>query len=217
LGQAGAREPVDAARRQAVEALGRSVDAQREMIEDLIDTAAVLAGSFELEMEECDLGELMRAARTRSLPAALAKRVALSIADAPGIGMIKADAVRMGQVFDHLLENAIKFTPAGGSIHMEAIDQGDSVRIEVVDSGEGIDSESLPYLFERFWMADPSTTRQVGGLGVGLSLVQAIIDAHGGRGRGGSQGRHRGARLVIVLPREARLQPAVAQAPAKSQ
>jgi len=203
LGQAGAREPVDAARRQAVEALGRSVDAQREMVEDLIDTAAVLAGSFELETTEFDLGEVMEAARSRAMPAAIDKRVSLAIAGESGIGTIEADAVRIGQVFDHLLENAIKFTPAGGSIRMEAMPDGDSIRIEVVDSGEGIDAESLPYLFERFWMADPSTTRKVGGLGVGLSLVQAIIEAHGGRVRAESQGRHRGARLVIVLPRRA--------------
>lgn len=203
LGQASSREPVDAARRQAVEALGRSVDAQREMIEDLIDTAAVLAGSFDLEVIECDLGELMEAARLRAVPMALAKQVSLGLSCDPAIGSIRADGERLGQVFDHLLENAIKFTPAGGSIHMEASGDGERVRIEVVDSGEGIDAESLPYLFERFWMADPSTTRKVGGLGIGLSLVQAIIEAHGGSVRAESRGRHQGARLVISLPRHA--------------
>lgn len=207
LGQASAREPADAARRQAVEALGRSVDAQREMIEDLIDTAAVLAGTFELDIGECDIGKLMEGARSRALPNALAKQVTLEMRCDPDIGPIHADAERLGQVFDHLLENAIKFTPAGGSIHMEATSEGDRIRIEVVDSGEGIDAESLPYLFERFWMADPSTTRKVGGLGIGLSLVQAIIEAHGGRVRAESKGRHQGARLVISLPRQTVAQP----------
>src|SRR5690606_25594039 len=180
------------------------VDAQRGMIEDLIDTAAVIAGTFELELTECDLGALMRAARGRAGPAALAKRATLTVTGDARIGTIEADAVRIAQVFDHLLENAIKFTPAGGSIHLAAVADGDSVRLEVVDSGEGIDADSLPHLFERFWMADPSTTRRVGGLGVGLSLVQAIIESHGGSVRAESQGRDRGARLVIVLPRRAR-------------
>jgi len=203
LGHSEAREPVDAARRQAVEALGRSVDTQRAMIEDLIDTASVLAGTFELDIAEIDLGELMRAARLRAGPEALAKRVALSVTGDAEIGGIEADPVRVAQVLDHLLENAIKFTPEGGAIHMDAISDGDSVRIEVVDSGEGIDAESLPHLFERFWMADPSTTRRVGGLGVGLSLVRAIIEVHGGEVRAESRGRGLGARLVIVLPRRA--------------
>jgi signal transduction histidine kinase len=203
LGQASARDPSDSARRQAVEALGRSVDAQREMIEDLIDTASVLAGTFELEVAECDLGAVMEAARRRATPAALGKQVSLDMSCDARIGTMRADGERLGQVFDHLLENAIKFTPTGGSIRMEARAEGDAVRIEVVDSGEGIDAESLPYLFERFWMADPSTTRKVGGLGIGLSLVQAIIEAHGGKVRAESQGRHQGARLVITLPRQA--------------
>ncbi len=203
LGQAEARDPADAARRQAVEALGRSVDAQRAMIEDLIDTASVIAGTFELELAESDLGELMRAARARAGPAALAKRVALTVEGDAGIGVIEGDPVRLAQVLDHLLENAIKFTPEGGAIHMEALSDGDTVRVEVVDSGEGIDAESLPHLFERFWMADPSITRRVGGLGVGLSLVRAIIEVHGGQVRAESQGRGLGARLVIVLPRRA--------------
>jgi signal transduction histidine kinase/CHASE1-domain containing sensor protein len=206
LGQVEAREPVDAARRQAVEALGRSVDAQRELIEDLIDTAAVIAGTFELEIADCDLGELMRAAHARAGSAALAKRVALTVEGDSRIGMIEADPVRMAQVLDHLLENAIKFTPEGGSIHMAALADGDTVRVEVVDSGEGIDAESLPHLFERFWTADPSTTRRVGGLGVGLSLVRAIIEAHGGRVQAQSRGRGQGARLVIALPRRAKPQ-----------
>lgn len=216
LGQASAREPVDAARRQAVEALGRSVDAQREMIEDLIDTAAVLAGTFELDVGECDLGELMQSARSRAMPMALGKQVSLSMSCDPSIGPISADGERLGQVFDHLLENAIKFTPAGGSIHMEATARGDRIRIDVVDSGEGIEAESLPYLFERFWMADPSTTRKVGGLGIGLSLVQAIIEAHGGRVRAESRGRHQGARLVINLPRHAAASPSGANLAAAS-
>ena len=203
LGQP-ARDPSDAARRQAVEALGRSVDAQRAMVEDLIDTASLIAGTFELETSEVDLGELMRDARTRAGPSAMAKRVALTVRGDAAIGNIEADPVRLGQVLDHLLENAIKFTPDGGSIHMHAIAQEDKVRVEVVDSGEGIDADSLPHLFERFWMADPSITRRVGGLGVGLSLVRAIIEAHGGEVRAESDGRGRGARLVITLRRRLR-------------
>lgn len=201
LGQAEARDSADSARRQAVEALGRSVDAQRAMVEDLIDTAAVISGTFELEIAECDLGELMRAAHARVGPVALAKRVGLTVAGDARVGSIEADPVRMGQVFDHLLENAVKFTPPGGVIHMEAFADGDTIRLTVADSGEGFDAESLSHMFERFWTADPTTTRRIGGLGVGLSLVRAIIEAHGGRVRAESPGLGQGARLVISLPR----------------
>jgi CheY-like chemotaxis protein len=105
----------------------------------------------------------------------------------------------------NLLANAVKFTPAGGTITVRTRQDGDVVAISVEDSGQGIDPEFLPHVFERFRQADPSPARQAGGLGLGLAIVRYLVEAHGGTIAADSAGRGRGSCFIVQLPRQAPL------------
>ena len=91
------------------------------------------------------------------------------------------DPRRVQRVLYNLVQNAIRHTPADGTIHISARDSGDEVTVEVRDTGEGIPEEELPRLFERFYRPDQSRSRGLGGSGLGLSIAQGIVQAHGGR------------------------------------
>jgi CheY-like chemotaxis protein len=114
-----------------------------------------------------------------------------------------ADAGRLQQVVWNLLSNAVKFTPAGGSVAVTASASEAEIRITVTDTGIGIDGEVLPRIFDRFHQGDSSTTRQHGGLGLGLALVKKIVELHGGTVEAASPGRDQGATFVVRLPRRA--------------
>src|SRR6185369_15644202 len=108
---------------------------------------------------------------------------------------------RLQQVMWNLLVNAIKFTPAGGHVWVttDSPEPG-TVRVRVRDDGVGIESDFLPHVFERFRQADGSATRQYGGLGIGLSLVHSLIEAHGGTVEVDSPGIGHGAMFTVLLP-----------------
>ncbi|MEI7998397.1 MAG: ATP-binding protein [Candidatus Omnitrophota bacterium] len=104
------------------------------------------------------------------------------IVDIPlNLPMVRVDAQRMEQVFLNLLDNAVKFTPAGGVIHIKVYVEGRFLRVEVQDNGPGISSEYLSRVFERFWRADKARSQDTGGTGLGLSIVKHIVDAHKGK------------------------------------
>ena len=113
---------------------------------------------------------------------------------------IRADPVRLQQVFTNLLNNAIKFSPAGGEILVSAERTADTLRIAVADRGEGISKDVLARLFERFWQADGSITRKNGGLGLGLATVRHLLELHGASIEVDSAGRNHGATFTVVLP-----------------
>src|SRR5262249_17019482 len=108
---------------------------------------------------------------------------------------------RLQQVFWNLLSNAIKFTPAGGSVSVDVTPDANSVAVAVVDSGVGIPREFVPFVFDRFRQGDQTTTRSYGGLGLGLSIVKHLTELHGGTVTASSEGRGRGARFEVRLPR----------------
>jgi CheY-like chemotaxis protein len=133
-------------------------------------------------------------------PQADAKHVALETAIDGDVGLIAADAERLQQIVWNLLANAIKFTPAGGHVHVSAERDGGRVFIRVIDDGQGIDREFLPHLFEPFRQADSSVTRRHGGLGLGLSICRQLVQAHGGTITAHSDGDGHGASFTIDLP-----------------
>jgi CheY-like chemotaxis protein len=116
---------------------------------------------------------------------------------------VRGDAGRLQQVVWNLLTNAIKFTPAGGRVHVELRDTGTSYQLTVTDTGSGIAPEFLPHVFDRFRQADASFTRGHGGLGLGLSIVRSLVELHGGAVRVASDGPDRGATFTVELPRAA--------------
>ena len=186
---------------RGAEVIERNARAQSTIIEDLLDMSAIISGKVRLQMQMLDVAGALRTAVDTSRPTAEAKQVGLSLdIDALGGAGIVGDPNRLQQVLWNLLTNAIKFTPSGGSVSVDAARQGGEVRIRVSDTGEGIAAEFLPYLFDRFRQADASTTRKHGGLGLGLSIVKHLVELHGGAIRAESGGAGKGAMFTVTLP-----------------
>ena len=113
---------------------------------------------------------------------------------------LPVDLDRLGQVFANLLDNALRHTPAGGTVRLSAAPTPSGVRFVVADSGEGIDQAHLPHLFERFYRVDAARDRAHGGSGIGLSITRALVHAHGGTVTAHSAGAGHGAEFLIELP-----------------
>jgi signal transduction histidine kinase len=156
----------------------RDLTAQMDRLrQDLLDVAAIEAGRLSVEPAPLDLGEVVDEAVAALAELAADKGVSLSAAVAPGVPRVLADRERVMQVLGNLGGNAVKFTPAGGSVVM-SVERGDGeVRVSCTDSGPGISSDDLPHVFDRFWQA--RSTRRAGA-GLGLAIAKGIVEAHGG-------------------------------------
>jgi signal transduction histidine kinase len=172
--------------------------AEARLVEDLIDVSRIVAGKLRMELGPIELGPLVQACVEEMRPAAAAKGVEVeaSIAADTALG---GDARRLQQVARNLLSNALKFTPRGGRISVEITREDESLALKVSDTGKGIPAGELPHLFEHFHAGDRSTTRTEGGLGLGLSIVRYIVEAHEGTVRAESAGPGHGATLVAEL------------------
>jgi CheY-like chemotaxis protein/anti-sigma regulatory factor (Ser/Thr protein kinase) len=132
--------------------------------------------------------------------AAEAKGVRLEMDLDPDLGQTVADTDRLRQIVWNLVSNAVRFTPRGGRVSMRAARKHEGIQIQVEDTGMGIPPEHLPHVFERFRQVDGSVTRTYGGLGLGLSIVRHIAEAHGGRVEARSDGNDCGATFTVTLP-----------------
>jgi two-component system phosphate regulon sensor histidine kinase PhoR len=128
------------------------------------------------------------------------KGVSLVLESAPGI-VVMGDKEWLERALLNLLDNAIKYTPAGGRVTIRTANEPSGVKIEIEDTGEGIPVDALPRVFERFYRADPARDKAVEGVGLGLSLVKWIVEEHGGAIEAVSQPGD-GARFTIVLPQD---------------
>jgi PAS domain S-box-containing protein len=173
----GSGEPLSAEDERFVEIVRRNAARLQRMVEELLFVSRVDIGGLELDVEEVDVAELARAALGSADPAAAAKRIALEY-DGPQSLHARADANRLGQVFDNLISNAIKFTPERGSVSVSLGAEGEAVVASVSDNGVGIPQAEQPRLFQRFFRS--TATRDVPGTGLGLTIVRAIVEAHGG-------------------------------------
>jgi CheY-like chemotaxis protein len=133
-------------------------------------------------------------------PAANAKGILLERILDPSAAMVHGDPGRLQQISWNLLSNAIKFTPRGGRVQVRLQRVESLARISVTDTGEGVRPEFLPYVFERFRQADPSTKRRHGGLGLGLAIVKQLVELHGGTVRAYSEGENKGSTFTVELP-----------------
>ena len=151
----------------------------QHIIDDLQDLAMADAGRLRLNRQPLPVAELLGQVVTAH--AALAEahdiRLALSIDGEP---VTDADPLRLRQILDNLVRNALRYTPPGGRVDLHAHQLGDRVLIEVSDTGIGIEADDLPHVFDRFWRAEKSRNRETGGSGLGLSIVRRLVDAHGG-------------------------------------
>jgi PAS domain S-box-containing protein len=184
----------------AVETIYRNARAQAQIIEDLLDMSRIVSGKIRLQTEALDLMELVQGAVEGIVPAASARQIRLELALAPDAVLVSGDAGRLQQVLWNLLTNAVKFTPMGGLITLRVGMTDEQVEVRVRDSGIGIAREFLPHVFERFRQADGSTTREHGGLGLGLSIVRNLVELHGGSVAVHSEGEGCGAEFIVRLP-----------------
>ena len=185
---------------RAVEAVERNARAQAKLVDDLLDASRAMSGRLRIDARPIAVGDVLAAAAETLTPAIRAKRIQFQTNVAPDLGMLFADPDRLQQVVWNLLANAIKFTPEGGTVHLEANRTGEQIAITVRDSGVGIAPEFLPHLFERFWQQDAGARRQYGGLGLGLSIVRHLVELHGGTVSAESGGTGAGAVFTVVLP-----------------
>jgi PAS domain S-box-containing protein len=186
--------------REAIAAIGRSAKVQAQLIEDVLDVSRMVSGKLRLNVESIDLRPVLEASLDGVRPTANAKEITLAADVPPNIGSISADTTRLQQIIWNLLSNAVKFTPRRGRVELSAHRTGSRVEIAVTDNGEGIDPEFLPHVFEAFRQAETPSTRVHGGLGLGLSIVRYLAEAHGGEVTAESLGRGKGARFSITLP-----------------
>jgi PAS domain S-box-containing protein len=182
-----------------IEVIQRNAYMQAQLIDDLLDLGRIASGKMTLNIEPIDIGAVVRQAIASVRHAADIKNIQVKtvLQDVRGL---RGDIQRLQQVIWNLLTNAIKFTPNDGRVLVTVARVKSQVSIEVADNGQGIDPKFMPYLFERFRQADASTTRQQGGLGIGLALVKQLVELHAGTVRAESRGAGRGATFIITLP-----------------
>ena len=183
----------------ALEVIERNAQMQARLIEDLLDLSRIMVGQLRLQIGPVDLEQIIEAALDSVRPAAENKFLNVT-ASVRVRSAVHGDAARLQQVVWNLLANAVKFTPPHGTISVEASESDGVVRIVVRDSGEGIAESLRPRLFTAFAQGDASFARPHGGLGLGLTIVRRLVEAHGGRVEAESAGPGRGAAFTVTLP-----------------
>jgi CheY-like chemotaxis protein/two-component sensor histidine kinase len=192
---------VEEGRRDAVlEVIERNACVQAQLIEDLLDVSRIIMGKVRLDLAPMSFAPVVSTVLDSIRPSAEAKGVSLQVAISLTNESIRGDAGRLQQIIWNLLSNAIKFTPAGGHVFVEGSRENDRVCLLVRDTGLGIEPEFLPHIFERFRQADSSVTRMHSGIGLGLAIVQHLVELHGGTIEAQSEGPHRGATFVLSFP-----------------
>jgi PAS domain S-box-containing protein len=187
---------------RALAAIERNGRLQARMISDLLDMSRLNLGKLPLSFERVDPAEAVAAAVSAVQPDMDAKQIELRIeADEP-VGALRADSSRLQQVIWNLLSNAVKFSPRGGRVTVALRAEAGELVLSVSDQGQGIAPDFLPYVFDRFMQSDAGRNRQHGGLGLGLSIVKQLVEAHGGQVRVHSAGLGLGATFEVRLPRD---------------
>ncbi|MFL6673518.1 MAG: CheR family methyltransferase, partial [Massilia sp.] len=186
--------------RRATAAIRSSVLSQAKIIDDLLDMSRVRTGKLSLSMAPVELGPVVQAIVDAARDDPAAAGLDISVSGTTDGQCVLADQVRIEQVVMNLLNNAVKFTPAGGRIEVALATDDGMLRIDVKDTGQGIAPAFLPHVFEMFGQPGSVTTRAKGGLGIGLALVREIVALHGGRVEAASEGNGKGACFSIWLP-----------------
>ena len=197
--------------RRALDVIQRNATLQVHLIDDLLDVSSIITGKLRLNPDRVNLATVLAGAADNVRPAADAKKIVLDVELDRSARFVTGDAGRLHQVVWNLLTNAIKFTPARGRIELRLRPAGAHAHIVVSDTGQGIGREFLSHLFERFRQADTSTTRRHGGLGLGLTIVKYLVEAHGGTVSAESPGDGLGATFTVTLPLSAEGVAAVGQ------
>ncbi|HEV2845073.1 MAG TPA: ATP-binding protein, partial [Thermoanaerobaculia bacterium] len=186
--------------RRGLETIVRNAKLQSQLIDDLLDVSRIVSGKMRLDVRPTELPPVIDAAVEAVRPAAEARQIHLQRVLDPLAGPVAGDSARLQQVVWNLLSNAVKFTPKGGKVEVRLERVQSHVEIIVADNGIGIAPDFLPLVFERFRQLDASTTRQQGGLGLGLAIVRHLVELHGGTATAANRPEG-GACFTIALPR----------------
>jgi signal transduction histidine kinase len=188
------------ARKQAAEVIYNESARMHRMVLDLLDLARLDAGTADIKMSPVNISALLTAIKEKFSPMAGKAGVTILVDSPVDLPVLIADGDRLAQVFTNLVDNALKFTPAGGEIKLRAEKVGDEMQVTVSDTGRGIPASALPHVFDRFYQADISRPGgKKHGAGLGLAIVLEIVQAHGGRISVRSQ-EGQGATFVVNLP-----------------
>lgn len=182
------------------------------LVDDLLDVARVTTGKIKLERAPVNVSDVLRLVTQAYEHVARAGGVHLAHDLEPNL-VIEGDRVRIEQTFSNLVGNALKYTPGGGSVRVEARKNGVEAVVRVIDTGVGISEDALPLIFELFTQVDRSLDRAQGGMGLGLTLVKGLVERHGGSVMGESGGAGKGSVFTVRLPLAQSARPEVREAP----
>lgn len=186
--------------RKMAESLRRNAQSQSQLINDLLDLSRLQRGKISLSQETVSLAAIIDSAVETVRAEAAAKGIDINLNLDDQFLLVDGDRLRLQQIAWNILNNAVKFTPSGGSINISLNRDGKEAVLVVEDTGQGIDAGFLPHVFEMFRQADGSNVRRHGGLGIGLALVQQLVHLHAGTISAQSEGTNKGSRFTIRLP-----------------
>jgi signal transduction histidine kinase len=177
----------------------RDVRALSDLIDDLFQMAQLDAGGLQLDRSKSSLTDLISDTLESFSELAKREQVTLQGRADEGLDPVDMDTQRIGRVLTNLVSNALRHTPPGGCVQVEARRSGPGVQVTVSDTGDGIPAADLAHIFERFYRGEKSRSRLTGGSGLGLAIARGIVRAHGGDIRAESEAGH-GARFTFTLP-----------------
>jgi PAS domain S-box-containing protein len=211
-------EPASVQARRAKEVATRQIRHLTRLVDDLLDVTRIARGKIQLHKADLDAAALVRRTAEDYRTLMVERRIALSVDELTGPLVVHGDETRLAQVLGNLLQNAAKFTPAGGRVNVAIREEGGAAVIRVRDTGAGIEPALLESIFDPFTQAKQTLARSEGGLGLGLALVKGLATLHGGEVSVSSEGIGRGSEFVVRIPlaraREAAVQPPQARAAA---
>jgi signal transduction histidine kinase/CheY-like chemotaxis protein len=200
VGELEASTPDSPQIRQALEVIRRNVELEARLIDDLLDVTRIAKGKLQLSFETVSVHEVVQRAYEICREDADRKGLDMEFRLRASHAHVEGDPARLQQVFWNLIKNSVKFTPAGGRITVETVNPTpEEIEIGITDTGIGIESEKINKIFNAFEQGQSSITRRFGGLGLGLAISKAMIDAHGGKIRVESPGKDKGATFTMIL------------------
>jgi len=182
-----------------IDGLHRNAERLARILADLLDLSRLDAGQYRMELAPTSVRTVTEQSLTAVEPQAQARKINVLVA-IPERLSVKADAKALDQILVNLIDNGVKYTQAEGHVWVEAKELGDAIRIEVRDDGPGISDKHRARVFERFYRADPSRSREAGGTGLGLSIVKHLVESMGGE-VGVEPNAPRGSIFWLQLPR----------------
>ena len=191
----------DAQALASVNAIERNAWIQSKLISDLLDISRITSGKLELDRQRVSAADAVDAALASIQSTARAKKVAIEATLERNMDPILWDPSRFQQVVWNLVDNAVKFSAVGGTVKVRLQQSATTIELEVTDSGQGISRDFLPHVFDRFRQQNSTSRRAHGGLGLGLAIVQQLVQAHGGTVAASSGGDGKGATFVVRFPR----------------